>query len=290
MIEMFKSKIFKEYFIITIGILIISLTVFFFLIPSGVIVGSLSGLAIVLSHFIPLDISIITFILNTLLLIVGFVFIGREFGGKTVYTSILMPFFLWVLEILFPNQGSLTGDVLLDTLCHIIIVSFGLAMLFNVNASSGGLDIAAKLLNKFFHIEIGKAMTIAGMCTAVSSILISDTKILVISILGTYFNGIVLDHFIDGFNRRKRVCILTEEYKAIRDFIIHDLKRGVTLYPAIGGYKEDEKTELVAILTRNEYAELLKYLKDIDERAFVTVSTVNEVVGEWNANKRLKRI
>ena len=287
---MFKKKILKEYLIITIGILIISLTVYFFLIPSGVIVGSLSGLAIVLSHFIPLDISIITFILNSLLLVVGLIFIGREFAGKTVYTSILLPFFLWLLEILFPGQKSLTGDVLLDTLCHIILVSFGLAMLFNANASSGGLDIVAKLLNKFLHMEIGKAMTAAGVCTAISSILVSDTKILVVSILGTYFNGIVLDHFIDGFNRRKRVCILTDEYKVIREFIIHELDRGVTLYPAIGGYKEEEKTELVAILTRNEYALLLKYLKDIDEKAFVTVSTVNEVVGEWNLDKHLKRM
>lgn len=275
----------KEYIIITAGTFIISLTVYFFMIPSGAIIGSLSGLAIVLSHFMPLDISIITLVLNAILLLIGFLFIGREFGGKTVYTSILLPVFLRIWETLFPNQKSLTGDVILDVICHILLVSFGVAMLFNANASSGGLDIVAKLLNKYLHMELGKAMTTAGMFTAVCAILITDAKMLVISVLGTYFNGIVVDHFIDGFNRRKRVCILTGQFREIKDFIIHTLKRGVTLYPAVGGYKEEEKTEVVAILTRNEYAALLKYLRSIDEKAFVTVSTVNEVVGHWNSKE-----
>lgn len=283
---MTNSRLLKEYLIITAGTFIIALSVYFFMIPSNAIVGSLSGLAIVISHFVPLSISAITFILNAVLLMIGFVFIGREFGGKTVYTSALLPAFLWLLERLFPEQGSLTGDPLLDVVCHIILVSFGLAMLFNANASSGGLDIAAKLINKYLHIELGKAMTMAGMVTAVSAILIVDTPLVVLSILGTYCNGFVLDHFIDGFNRRKRVCIITREYRAIQEFIIRTLKRGVTLYPAVGGFHEEEMTELVTILTRTEYAVLLKYLHTIDEKAFVTVSTVNEVVGEWNAKKR----
>ncbi|MDL2296074.1 YitT family protein [Lachnospiraceae bacterium OttesenSCG-928-E19] len=283
---MTKNRLLREYFIITIGTLIISMTVYFFMIPSNAIVGSLSGLAIVLAHFLPFSVSMITFVLNAILLVIGFLFIGKEFGGKTVYTSALLPAFLRVWEIVFPNQESLTGDQLLDVICHVILVSVGLAMLFNANASSGGLDIVAKLLNKYLHIELGRAMTMAGMLTAFCSILIADTKTLVISILGTYCCGFVLDHFIDGFNRRKRVCILTPEYKVIQEFIIRELDRGVTLYPAIGGYKEDEKLELVAILTRNEYAKLLAYLHTIDKRAFVTVSTVNEVVGEWNTSRR----
>jgi len=282
---MTKNRLVKEYLIITAGTFIISLTVYFFMIPSNAIVGSLSGLAIVISHFMPLSISAITFILNAVLLVIGFVFIGREFGGKTVYTSILLPAFLWVWEVLFPDQRSLTGDPLLDVTCHVIIVSFGLALLFNANASSGGLDIAAKMLNKYLHIELGRAMTMAGMVTAFSAILIAGTPILVLSVLGTYCNGFVLDHFINGFNRRKRVCIITGEHRAIQEFIIRSLNRGVTLYPAMGGYNEEEKTELVTILTRNEYAVLLKYLHTIDEKAFVTVSTVNEVVGEWNIRK-----
>lgn len=285
-----RTKKIKEYVIITLGTLIVSMAVYFFLLPSNVVVGSLSGLVMVLATFIPLKISVMTFILNAVLLVVGFLFIGKEFGAKTVCTSLLMPIFLYVFELIFPNNKSLTNDVVLDTICYILVVSVGLALLFNANASSGGLDIVAKLLNKYLHIEIGKAMTLAGMCTAISSIFVYDTKTLVLSILGTYANGIVLDHFIDGFNRRKRICILTEQYKELQNFIVHELHRGVTLYPAIGGYNNEEKIELVTILTRNEYAEVLNYLHSVDENAFVTVSTVNEVIGQWNVKQKMRGI
>lgn len=285
-----QTKKIKEYGVITLGTLIVSAAVYFFLLPSNVVVGSLSGLVMVLATFIPLKISVMTFILNAVLLVIGFLFIGKEFGAKTVYTSLLMPVFLYVFELVFPNNKSLTDDVLLDTICYLLVVSVGLALLFNANASSGGLDIVAKLLNKYMHIEIGKAMTLAGMCTAISSIFVYDTKTLVLSVLGTYANGIVLDHFIDGFNRRKRICILTEQYKEIQNFIVHELHRGVTLYPAIGGYNNEEKIELITILTRNEYAEVLQYLHSIDEKAFVTVSTVNEVIGQWNVKQKLRGI
>lgn len=285
-----RTKKIKEYVIITLGTLIVSMAVYFFLLPSNVVVGSLSGLVMVLATFIPLKISVMTFILNAVLLVVGFLFIGKEFGAKTVYTSLLMPIFLYVFELIFPNNKSLTNDVVLDTICYILVVSVGLALLFNANASSGGLDIVAKLLNKYLHIEIGKAMTLAGMCTAISSIFVYDTNTLVLSILGTYANGIVLDHFIDGFNRRKRICILTEQYKELQNFIVHELHRGVTLYPAIGGYNNEEKIELVTILTRNEYAEVLNYLHSVDENAFVTVSTVNEVIGQWNVKQKMRGI
>jgi uncharacterized membrane-anchored protein YitT (DUF2179 family) len=276
----------KEYSIVTIGTLIVATGVFFFMLPSNVVAGSLTGLVMVLANFIPIKISVLTFIFNIGLLLIGFIFVGREFGGKTVYSSIIMPVFLGIYEFAFPNFKSLTDDVLLDTICYILIVSVGVALLFNVNASSGGLDIVAKILNKYTHIELGKAMTIAGMVTALSSALVYDTKILVLSVLATYANGIILDNFIDGYNRRKRVCILSSNYEQIQDFITNELKRGVTLYQAVGGYKKEEKTEIVTILTRSEYGALLNYLHSIDKSAFVTVSTVNEVIGEWNSKRK----
>ena len=275
----------KEYGIVTLGTLIVATGVFFFMLPSNVVAGSLTGLVMVLANFIPIKISVLTFILNLGLLLIGFLFVGKEFGGKTVYSSIIMPVFLGIYEFAFPNFKSLTNDVLLDTICYMLIVSVGVALLFHVNASSGGLDIVAKILNKYTHIELGKAMAIAGMVTAFSSILVYDTKILVMSILATYANGVILDNFIDGYNRRKRVCILSSNYEQIQEFIVNELKRGVTLYQAIGGYKKEEKTEIVTILTRNEYAALLNYLHSIDQSAFVTVSTVNEVIGEWNSKR-----
>ena len=276
----------KEYSIVTIGTLIVATGVFFFMLPSNVVAGSLTGLVMVLANFIPIKISVLTFILNLGLLVIGFIFIGKEFGGKTVYSSVLLPIFLGIFEFAFPNNQSLTNDVLLDTICYLLIVSVGIALLFRVNASSGGLDIVAKILNKYAHIELGKAMSIAGMVTAFSSILVYDKKTLVMSILATYANGIILDNFIDGYNRRKRVCILSSNYEQIQEFITNELKRGVTLYQAIGGYKKEEKTEIVTILTRSEYGALLNYLHSVDKSAFVTVSTVNEVVGEWNSKRR----
>ncbi len=269
----------------TIGTLIVAAGVYFFMLPSNVVAGSLTGLVMVLANFIPIKISVLTFILNLALLIIGFIFIDKEFGGKTVYSSIVMPIFLAIFEFAFPNNQSLTNDVLIDTICYLLVVSVGVALLFNINASSGGMDIVAKILNKYTHIELGKAMSIAGMVTAFSSILVYDTKTLVLSILATYANGIILDHFIDGYNRRKRVCILSSNYEQIQEFIVNELKRGVTLYQAVGGYKKEEKTEIVTILTRSEYAALLNYLHSIDQSAFVTVSTVNEVVGEWNRKR-----
>ncbi|WP_461813052.1 YitT family protein [Faecalimonas sp.] len=283
-----KKKFIKEYGFITLGIFIISLAVYFFMIPSNVIVGSLSGLVIVLANFIPLPISVMTFILNAVLLVIGFIFIGKEFGAKTVYTSIMLPVFLFLFEKIVPNNKSLTNDILIDTICYILVVSIGLAMLFNANASSGGLDIVAKIVNKYLHIEIGKAMTITGMCVAVSSMLVYGTKEVILSILATYVNGIVIDNFIGGFNRRKRVCILSDHYETVQKFITEELKRGVTLYTAMGGYNKTEKIEVVTILTQNEYGKLLEYLHTVDMRAFVTVSTVNEVIGEWNVKTKAR--
>ena len=193
-----------------------------------------------------------------------------------------------MFEKIVPNPTSLTGDIIIDTLCYVLIVSVGLAMLFNTNASSGGLDIIAKFLNKYFHMELGKAMTVAGMCTAISSILVYDTKTLVISVLATYFNGIVLDHFIDGFHVRKRVCILSDSYQDIQKFIMQKLHRGVTLYMAKGGYDNRERVEIQTILTRQEYGELLNYIHETDQKAFVTVSMVSEVIGQWGSGKKTK--
>lgn len=268
----------REFSIITFATIIVAAAVFFFLIPSHVSVGSISGLAIVLGNFVPLNISSITFILNIFLLIAGFLFIGREFGAKTVYTSLLLPVVLAILEFIFPENQSITNDAFLDVLCYIFVVSIGLAMLFNRNASSGGLDIVAKFLNKYLHMELGKAMSLAGMCVALSSALVYDKKIVVLSVLGTYLNGIVLDHFIFGFNVKKRVCIISEYEKEIREFILHHLHSGATIYEAVGAYDGKPRTEIITIVDKNEYVTLMNYVLKMDPNAFVTVYTVNEII------------
>lgn len=273
-----KSDFMKEFIVITFATLIVSAAVFFFLIPSQVSVGSISGLAMILGNIIPLHISIITFILNGLLLIIGFLLIGKEFGAKTVYTSLLLPLFLRIFEIWFPDFSSINGDPFLDMVCYIFVVSIGLAILFRENASSGGLDIVAKLLNKYFRMDMGKAMALPGMCVALSSILFYDKKLVVLSLLGTYLNGLVLDHFIFGLNLKKRVCIISEKEAEIRSFILNRLHSSATIYEGRGAYDGQPKTEIITIVDKNEYALLMSYLLKTDPSAFVTVYTVSEVI------------
>lgn len=273
-----KMSRIKEFLMITFATLIVAAAVFFFLIPSHVSVGSVSGLAMVLANVIPLNISVITFFLNALLLVIGFLLIGSEFGIKTVYTSLLLPLFLGIFEVVFPDFTSINGDPMLDTVCYIFVVSIGLAMLFKQNASSGGLDIVAKLLNKYFHMELGKAMALPGMCVALSSALFYDKKIVVLSILGTYLNGIVLDHFIFGMNLKKRVCIVSEKEEKIREFIIHTLRSGATMYDCVGAYDNQPKREIITIVNKSEYSQLMSFILKTDPKAFVTVYTVNEII------------
>lgn len=271
-------KAVNEFIMITIGTTIIAAAVYFFLVPSHLSIGSISGLAIVLSNFIPLPVSAITMVLNVVLLIVGFLFIGKEFGTKTIYTSILLPALLALFEHVAPNNPSIMQDPFLDMICYLFIVSLGLAILFNLNASSGGLDIVAKLLNKFLHMELGTAISVSGMVVALSSALVSDVKIVVLSILGTYLNGIILDRFIFGFTIKKRVCILSEKDEEIRDFIINELRSGATAYEVVGAYNMEPRREIVTIVDKHEYLKLIGFLEKVDSNAFVTVYDVSKAM------------
>ena len=265
-----------ELFTLTAAVAIIAAAVYFFLVPSHASVSSISGLGIILTNFIPLPLSVITMVLNVVLLIIGFITCGREFGTKTVYTSILLPVFIGIFERIFPNIGSLTKTQELDVLCYVLVVSVGLSILFNMNASSGGLDIVAKIMNKYLHIELGKAMSLAGMCVALSAALVYDKKV-VLSVLGTYFNGMVVDHFIFGQNLKRRVCIITKYEEELRNFILHELHSGATIYDAIGAYNLDKRHEIITIVDKNEYQKLMNYINNLDPKAFVTVYTVADM-------------
>ena len=269
--------IIKETVILTVAVAIIAAAVYFFLVPSHTSVSSISGLGIVLSNFVPLQLSAITMILNVVLLIIGFFTCGREFGVKTVYTSVMLPLFLGLFEIIFPNFGSMTDSQELDVLCYILVVSVGLSILFNRNASSGGLDIVAKIMNKYLHMELGKAMSLSGMCVALSAALVYDKKTVVLSILGTYFNGIVLDHFIFDHNIKRRVCIITKKEEELRQFIIHDLHSGATIYEAIGAYNMEKRHEIITIVDKGEYQKLMKFINQEDPKAFITVYNVSHM-------------
>lgn len=271
------SSLIRETVILTAAVAIIAAAVYFFLLPSHASVSSISGLGIVLSNFIPLPLSTITMILNVVLLIIGFFTCGREFGAKTVYTSVMLPLFLSLFEKTFPDIGSLTDSQELDVLCYILVVSIGLSILFNRNASSGGLDIVAKIMNKYLHMDLGRAMSLSGMCVALSAALVYDKKTVVLSILGTYFNGIILDYFIFSHNVKRRVCIITKKEEALRRFIVEDLHSGATIYEAIGAYNMEKHNEIITIVDKSEYQKLMNYISREDPLAFITIYNVSDM-------------
>ena len=267
----------KEFTIITIGTIIVAAAVFFFMMPSHVSVGSGAALAMVLSNYIPLSVSVITLIMNVGLLIIGFLLVGPEFGIKTVYCSILMPLIMGLFEILFPNFQSITQDPFLDVVCYILVVGVGLAILFPRNASSGGLDIVAKIMNKYLRMDLGKAMSISGMLVALSSALCYDSKTVVLSLLGTYFGGIIVDHFIFDNNIKRRVCVISPELDEIVDFVLHQLHSGATLNEIIGAYDHTPRTEMITIVDKQEFKRLMNHIREVDPNAFVTVYSVSEM-------------
>lgn len=276
---MFKMKeTLTDILIMTFATLIIAFSVYFFLLPSHASVSSISGLAIVLINFIPLPLSTITMTLNVILLILGFLTIGRDFGYKTVYTSLLLPVFLALFEKIYPMSSSLTGSDALDVVSYIFFVSIGLALLFNRNASSGGLDIVAKIINRYLHIDIGHAMSISGMVVALSSAFAFPIRTVILSVLGTYLNGIVIDHFIFGQNIKRRVCIVSLcHMEEIRDYILNTLHSGATIYEAEGAYTGDIHKEIITIVDKHEYQKLMDFIIHCDSSAFVTVYNVSSM-------------
>jgi uncharacterized membrane-anchored protein YitT (DUF2179 family) len=172
------------------------------------------------------------------------------------------------------------GDQFVDMICYLFVIAIGQAILFKANASSGGLDIVGKIINKFFRIELGQAISIAGICVALMSAMIPGARVdsVVLSLLGTYLSGIILDHFIFGFNIKKRVCILSKKEDEIKEFILHQLHSGATIYEAIGAYDNAKRREIIAIVDKNEYSKLMNFIAKADPDAFLTVYNVNEVI------------
>nr|MBR4280501.1 YitT family protein [Clostridia bacterium] len=267
----------REIVTITIGTLIIAAAVYFFMLPSHVSIGSGAALAMILSNFIPLPVSVITLVINVILLIIGFITLGPAFGAKTVYCSILLPVFMGVFEIIFPDFQSITQDPALDVICYILVVGVGLSFLFTYNAASGGLDIVAKIMNKYLRMDVGQAMGISGMLVALASAVSYDTKTVVLSVLGTYFGGLVVDHFIFGLNIKRRVCIISPMVDDIVHYILYDLHSGASLNHTIGAYDNVERKEIITIVDKQEYRLLMDYVRKVDPKAFVTVYSVNEI-------------
>lgn len=293
-------KFWKEFIIMTVGMFFGAAAVYYFLTPSKLIIGTISGLSIVLSQFIPIKVSLMIFIINGILLLLAWLLIGKEFGAKTVYTALILGPLMDVWEAIMPasklaalrmasdmpinttNPGSVMGDPWLDLVCFVLMLSISQAILFNINASTGGLDIIAKIINKYTHLDIGLSVTIGGGLICCTAFLINPFHMVIIGLIGTWINGLVVDYFMASLNRKKRVCVISDDYEKIREYIVGTLHRGCSLYPVKGGYTLKEQTEIEALLTKDEFAALMEFVKENASQAFITAGNVSEVYGKWN--------
>jgi len=294
-------KFWKEFIIMSVAMLIAAAAVYYFLMPSNLIIGSITGLSMVISGLfglagITVKVSLVVTIINAILLVLAWLLIGAEFGAKTVYTALILGPFIefWekvfpVSRIMEPGATSLMGDPWFDLLCFVLILSASQTILFNINASTGGLDILAKIVNKYLHFDIGTSVTVAGALICCTAFFINPFRLVIIGIIGTWINGLALDYFTASLNRRKRVCIISSRYEEIRKFIIEDLQRGCSLYNVTGGYNGHQNIEIQALLTQQEFATLMNYLKKNDIHGFITAGNVSEIYGDWNQKKKKKK-
>lgn len=290
-----SKKFWVELLIMTVGMFITAVAVYYFLVPSKLIIGTISGLSIVLSTIMGgvVPVSTMILIINAILLVLAYFLIGKEFGAKTVYTALILGPLTRVLEEVMPWQNlvqpgttSIMGDVWFDLLCFVLLLSAAQAVLFSINASTGGLDILAKIVNKYLHFDIGKSVTVAGGIICCTAFFINPFPMVVIGLIGTWINGLVVDYFTAMLNNKKRVCIVSKEYDRIRQFIINDLQRGCTLYEVIGGYSNERSIELESLLSKDEFAKLMEFINDNKISAFTTAGNVSEVYGFWNRGKK----
>lgn len=265
----------------TLGMFVTAASIHFFLVPGKLILGSISGLAVVLHYLTPFPVSVITLVLNGFLLILSYLLIGKEFGLKTVYSALIMSPWLWFFEKVFPVTGSVMGDPWLDLVCFVLMLSAAQAVLFKINASTGGSDIIAKLLNKYLHLDMGNAVIVTGLAICLTAFFINDFRLVIVGMIGTWLNGLVINHFTAGLNTKKRVCIISPEHERIRQFIVHELVRGVTLYEVRGGYSQEKKVEIESLLTKYEFAKLMEFMEKEQINAFTTAGNVTEVYGLW---------
>ena len=293
-------KFWKELIIMTLGMAIAAAAVYYFMLPSKLVLGSISGLSIVVANVlnmfgIPVKVSFIVTAINAILLILAWLLIGKEFGAKTVYTAMILGPLLEFWEKLCPyerlieaGQTSVMGDPLLDLICFVLIVSISQTILFSINASTGGLDILAKIVNKYLHFDIGVSVTVAGALICCSAFAINPFRMVVLGLIGTWMNGLALDYFMASVNKRKRICIVSERNEEIRAYIIDTLERGCTLYDVRGGYTGAPHTEIQSLLTQDEFARVMNFVKKNDIQAFITAGNVSEIYGMWNKAKHKK--
>ena len=334
------KKFWKEFVIMNLGIAIGAVAVYYFLMPSKLIIGTISGLSIVLNTLFGGTADTFSYWvmgINAVLLIMAFLLIGNEFGAKTVYTAMILGPLTQLCDRIYPytsfthkvvenpdvlaqlqagqtvldangnpyllsragdvleqvrdsvmSAGLGMGDVWFDLVCFVFLLSACQAILFRINASSGGLDILAKIINKYLHFDIGMSVSIGGALICCTAFLINDFRMVVIGLIGTWINGVVINYFTASMDRRKRVCIITREHEKVRDYIVKDQLRGCSLYRVEGGYSGEEYIEIQALLAQEEFANVLAFMRENNIQAFTTAGNCSEVYGLWFKHKKRK--
>lgn len=267
-----------DFILITIGTIICGVATYFFMVPSNLAIASVSGVAILIGKFVPLSKAMLILILNLVLLIISWFFVGREFTIKSIYPSVGLPVVMMILGHYTPNYHGVMNDQFLDMICYLFLCDLGIALMVVRNASSGGLDVLYKMANKYLNIDFGVATSVVGLFISAPAIFIYDPKTGVLSILGTYVTGIIIDHYVFGMTTKLKVCILSKKNDEICEYIINELHSGVTRYEASGGFTGDKFDEINVIVNRNEYAKLMKHLREVDPDAFATVTNIHDVM------------
>lgn len=271
----------KQYLLLNIGLFLVAAGIYYFLVPNDLAAGGVSGLAMVINHyFTALPIGALMLFMNFILFIFAFFLIGHQFAIKTVYSSFMLSGMIIVLEKFFPISKPITDDILIQLIFGILISGIGMAIVFNANSSTGGTDIIAKIINKYFHFPIGKSILMTDFIVTLSAAVTFGPRIGMYSLLGVIINGLVIDNVIEGLNISKQVLIISTEVDAIQAYIINTLERGATIYLAKGAYTDNPKEVIMTILSQKEFIKLRNFIKDIDKRAFITVSNVHEALGE----------
>lgn len=271
----------NRFLLISLGVLIMAIGLYYFLIPAKLAVGGVTGLAMVINKILPkIPIGFLMTMFNIILFIMGFLIIGKEFGGYTVYASFLLSGTISLMEKISPLNKPIVDDLMLSLIYGIVIQGIGMGIIFNQNSSTGGTDIVAKIINKLTHLNMGKALLLSDFIITVLAMITFGTELGLYALLGVVINAYVIDNVIAGFNSKVNMMIISIENKEINKYIIKELERGTTLYTAQGGFSNDDKIIINTIVGRKEYIKIKKYVKTVDSQAFIIVGFVNEVFGE----------
>ncbi|MFR7349652.1 YitT family protein [Peptoniphilus sp.] len=271
----------KRFLFVNIGVILVAVGLHFFLVPNSLAVGGTSGLSIEINHLFPfIPVPYILTALNTILVVIGFIFIGADFGFYTVYASISLGVFLRILEVIVPLSGSIVeGDIFINLIFGIFIQAVGIGIVVNQGASTGGTDIVAKIVETYTRFSFGQGLIMSDGVVTVLAALLYGPKLGMYALLGAFINSTVIDRMIAGFDTKYHITIVTKKVEEINQFILVDLYRGSTLYEAKGGYQKEDRTIIVTVVNKSDYVKLKEFIRKTDKDAFMYVSNVTEVEG-----------